>query len=233
MDKPPHLLVHPSLPKHDATLWHGLRNLLAYELVNGGQISIITRLDRETSGVVLIAKHARAARQLGLAMQRGQFSKTYLALVFGWPQDDAFDVDAPLLRAGEVEESAVWVRQRVHPEGRAARTDFRVLRRFHAASGEALALVECLPHTGRMHQIRVHLSHAGHGIVGDKLYGRDPRHYLDFIDHGCTPEMKKALLLDRQALHARRLAWDGFVCESPLAGDMRALLPDGAEPPFR
>lgn len=225
MDKPPHLLVHPSLPHHDATLWHGLKCLLAYELVNGGQISIITRLDRETSGVVLVAKHARSARQLSLTMQRGQFAKTYLAVVFGWPEEDAFTVDAPLRRAGEVEESSVWVRQRVHADGRAARTDFRVLSRFRHAGGEPLALVECVPHTGRMHQIRVHLSHAGHGIVGDKLYGRGPRHYLDFIEQGWTVEMERALLLNRHALHAHRLAWGDVACESPLAEDMRQLLP--------
>lgn len=107
LDEPPHLLVHPSLPTHRETLWDGLKCLLSYELVNGGQISIITRLDRETSGVVLVTKHSRAARQLGLTMQRGLFSKTYLAVVFGWPVEDDFTIDEPLRRAGEVEESAV------------------------------------------------------------------------------------------------------------------------------
>ncbi len=226
LDKPAHLLVHPSLPTHRETLWDGLKCLLSYELVNGGQISIITRLDRETSGVVLVAKHSRAARQLGLTMQRGHFSKTYLAVVFGWPVEDAFTIDGPLRRAGEVEESAVWVRQRVHPDGRPSRTDFRVLQRWsHGGDGGLpLALMECTPRTGRMHQIRVHLSHAGHGIVGDKLYGRDSRHYLDFIEQGWTPSMERELILNRQALHAHRLSWEGGDCLSPLPRDMAGLI---------
>src|SRR5216110_3160079 len=75
VDKPPFLLVHPSKPNDSPTLWAALREILAFELVNGGQISIVNRLDRETSGLVLIAKNAAAARRFGLAMQRHRITK--------------------------------------------------------------------------------------------------------------------------------------------------------------
>ena len=159
VDKPAHLLVHPSVPGNPSTLWDGLKEWLAFELANGGQVSIITRLDRETSGLVLVATTSGAARRFGLAMQAKAFTKTYLAIVWDWPSDDEFEIDAPLLRKGEIEESPVWVKQTVHPDGKVARTSFRVLKRFSrkTTNGERFALVECYPETGRMHQIRVHL----------------------------------------------------------------------------
>src|SRR6266446_2317738 len=83
VDKPPFLLIHPSKPDGTPTLWAALRELLAFELVNGGQVSIVNRLDRETSGLVLIAKNAATARRFGLAMARGLIEKEYLAVVHG------------------------------------------------------------------------------------------------------------------------------------------------------
>lgn len=100
VDKPAPLQAHPSTPNGSWTLWHGLNALLAYELANGGQISIINRLDRETSGTVLVAKHQAAARRFGLAMQDRQIHKTYLALVHGWPEWETLDLQAPLRRKG-------------------------------------------------------------------------------------------------------------------------------------
>lgn len=219
VDKPAHLMVHPSNPGNPPTLWDGLRVLLAYELANGGQLSIITRLDRETSGLVLVAKHRGAARTFGKAMERGEFEKRYQAIVWGWPTDDDFTVDAPLIRKGEVEPSPVWVRQMVHPSGRACRTEFSVLRRFerlHGGESVPCALLECRPRTGRMHQIRAHLHHAGHPIVGDKLYGPDEGCYLDFIDHGWTETLADRLILHRQALHAAHLEWSDHRWECSL-----------------
>ncbi len=93
VDKPAGLLVHPSKPGGPRTLWDGLRDLLGYELATGGQISIINRLDRETSGVVIVAKSAEAARTAGIAMQRREMKKRYLALVFGWPDWEEITVD--------------------------------------------------------------------------------------------------------------------------------------------
>ncbi len=130
VDKPPFLLVHPTKPDGPPTLWSELRNLFAFEIANGGQVSIVNRLDRETSGLVLVAKTAAAARQFGLAMQRQQIAKEYLALVWGWPEWDARLVDAPLVRQGAHGVSAIHLKQAIHPAGAEARTEFRVERRF-------------------------------------------------------------------------------------------------------
>ncbi len=220
--------MHPTNPGHPPTLWDGLRELLAYELANGGQLSIITRLDRETSGLVLVAKHREAAREFGQGMERGEFEKEYQAIVWGWPEADAFAVDEPLLRRGEVEPSPIWVKQRVHPSGKACRTEFRVERRFgrvgRGGEGERFSLLTCLPKTGRMHQIRAHLHHAGFPIVGDKLYGPDESCYLEFIDTGWTSELAARLLLDRQALHACRLSWREHDWRCPLPPELQAFV---------
>jgi len=217
IDKPSHLLVHPTTPNHPSTLWDELRGLLAFELANGGQISIITRLDRETSGIVLIAKHREAASRAGLAMQNSEFEKTYQAIVHGWPTDDAWTVDSPLRRKGEFAESPIWVKQATHPDGKDSCTEFRVRRRFDHA-GVRYALVECRPLHGRMHQIRVHLADSGHPIVGDKIYGADETCYLDFIETGWTADLTRRLLIDRHALHATELRWPkhGHIWKSPL-----------------
>src|SRR5690242_21879693 len=82
VDKPPFLLVHPTKPNGARTLWKELRELLAFELASGGQVSIVNRLDRETSGLVLVAKTSAAARRLGLLMQCKQLSKQYAAIVW-------------------------------------------------------------------------------------------------------------------------------------------------------
>ena len=200
--------VHPSKPNGRRTLWDELRDLLSYELANGGQVSIINRLDRETSGLTLVAKHRAAARDLGQQMMARHVAKEYLALVWGWPAEDDFEIDAPLLRQGERQDSKIYLKQMVHPEGSTAQTRFRVEERFtgHTTNGDKFALVRAYPHTGRMHQIRVHLAHAGHPIVGDKLYGPDEECYLEFIRTGWTPALASRLLFPRHALHSTALA---------------------------
>ena len=226
IDKPPFLEAHPSRPNGRPTLWDGLRWLLAYELVNGGQVSLINRLDRETSGLTLVAKTRGAARSLHLQMQARRFQKEYLAIVRGWPAGDEFTIDAPILRQGSRGPSRIYLKQAVHPEGAGAVTRFRVEKRLAGDIGGRFALVRAFPETGRMHQIRVHLAHAGCPVVGDKLYGPDEGCYLEFIATGWTPALAARLLLPRQALHAtalhlpgRELSW-----HSPLPADLTTWL---------
>lgn len=206
VDKPAPLQIHPSKPKDAGlTLWDGLRHLLCYELINGGQISIINRLDRETSGLVLIAKQAAVARRFGKAMLRRQIRKSYLALVYGWPVWEEWTEHSPILRAGEVQDSPIWVKQMVHKSGQPCHSEFRVLERF-VRQDKNFALVEAHPHSGRMHQLRVHLAHLGHPVVGDKLYGPDDSLYLAVVGQGWTKEMESKLMMPRQALHSHTLS---------------------------
>lgn len=228
VSKPAHLLVHPTKPGGPRTLLDLLRELLAFELANGGQVSLVHRLDRETSGLLLVAKTVAAARALGIAWARHEVGKEYLALVHGAPGWETRETYAPLLRAGSVGTSRVYLKQTVHPAGAAARTRFDVVCRFERETPDGLrpfALLRATPTTGRLHQVRVHAAALGHPLVGDKIYGSDEGLYLRFIETGWTPELARALLLPRHALHASRLVWT-----DPADGsrqDWRAPLPDG------
>lgn len=204
VDKPAPLIVHPANLKPEPTLLGGLEQLLAYEIQNGACLGIITRLDRETSGVVLVAKHTQAARELGWIFERREAKKEYLAIVSGWPELDAWECAEPIIRAGELGPSDIWVRQVVSPHGRDCLTRFQVEHRFEREDGK-FSQVRCFPETGRMHQIRVHLASCGFPIVGDKLYSGDGSEYLEWMATGWTPELQRRLFLPRHALHAARL----------------------------
>ena len=208
VDKPPFLLIHPTNPNGAPTLWKQLRELLAFEIATSGQVSIVNRLDRETSGLVLVAKTAAAARAFGLLMQRQQLRKEYIAIVCGWPEWEYKIVDAPLDRQGKHQHSAIWLKQMIHHAGAPALTELRVERRLIKSTsfGDRFSLVRATPRTGRTHQIRVHLSSIAHPIVGDKIYGPNEQLYLRFIETGWTPELEEKLLLPRHALHSAKLA---------------------------
>ena len=240
VDKPPFLLIHPTKPDGTRTLWQELRGLFAFEIAAGGQVSIVNRLDRETSGLVLIAKKPEIARRFGLLMQRRQLKKEYLAIVCGWPEWENTLVDAALDRQGKHRDSAIWLKQMIHPSGAPAQTKFKIERRFVRSTGrpqppgapfenapesEKFSLIRAIPHTGRTHQIRVHLSSIGHPVVGDKIYGPDEHLYLRFIETGWTTELERQLLLPRHALHSARLAIEGDrEWTSPLPQDLAEFM---------
>jgi 23S rRNA pseudouridine1911/1915/1917 synthase len=207
--------------------------LLGYEIYTGGQVSLVNRLDRETSGIVLVAKNARAARAAGMAMQRGEIHKEYLALVFGWPEWEEELVERPIARLGEVESSLVWLERTVHPSGSPAITRFRVERRLSLSQGRRFSVLRAWPQTGRTHQIRVHLASAGFPLLGDKIYARGNRHYLDFINRGWTEQMAAELWLPRHALHSSRLALElggrAFDWLVPLPADLDGLIEGAAK----
>ena len=154
--------------------------------------------------------------------------KEYLAVVWGWPEQDDWTVDAPLLRLGSMQSFRIYLKQGVHPKGSAAVTHFRVERRFERATsnGYRFAIVRAVPETGRTHQIRVHLSHSGYPIVGDKIYGPDEGCYLEFIETSWSDALANRLVLPRHALHASslripqlHLGW-----EAPLPNDLAEFI---------
>src|SRR6201981_747809 len=151
VDKPPFLLIHPTKPNGAPTLCKKCRELLAFELASGGQVSFVNRLDRETSGLVLVAKTSAAARRFGLLMQQQRVKKEYLAIVWGWPEWERRMVDAPLDRQSKHQESAIWLKQRIHSDGVPAKTKFYVEQRFVRATsfGEKFSLIRAIPRTGR------------------------------------------------------------------------------------
>ena len=223
VDKPAPLIVHPANLKPEPTLLGGIEKLLAYDIANGAKPAIVNRLDRDTSGIVLVAKHAAAARKLGMAFDRREVEKEYLAVVHGWPEVDEWTCGESIARAGDFAPSRIWVRQIVHAAGKPCLTRFRVETRFQREEG-SFSLIRCFPETGRMHQIRVHLAHSGHPIVGDKIYSGDGSAYLKWMETGWTIELRSQLLLPRHALHAAFLRIPlgaEFKCwEAPLAADL-------------
>ena len=204
VEKPAPLIVHPTSGKPEPTLLGEVKAWLAGRGETIGKLSILNRLDRETSGLVLISRTPVAARQFGKSMERREIGKEYLAVVCGWPEWEKVRVEEPLLRQGEVAETRIWIKQAVHRDGRPSITEFEVLRRFENRHG-LFAVVFARPETGRTHQIRVHLAHVGHAIVGDKIYGPSEECYLEFIETGWSGQLEEQLYLPRHALHASRL----------------------------
>ncbi len=225
LNKPGDVVCHPSKAGPWSSLAGAVKAGLGLEKAH-----LVFRLDRETSGIVLFARHERAASRLQRAMQDGRIRKTYLAVLVGELRpasgasgEEAIVVDQPL---GDDEASPVFVKTCVRPDGKAARSRFRPL----AAEG-GFTLAEVRIETGRKHQIRAHAQWLGFPVVGDKIYGPDARCYLEFIDHGWTPALAERLLHPRQALHCARIALEGNAAglgaqawQAPLAADLRAFV---------
>jgi 23S rRNA pseudouridine1911/1915/1917 synthase len=222
VDKPPHLLVHPTRPDGQVTLLELMR-----DAAGGGFVSMVNRLDRETSGLVLVARDPQAASRLGKMTMRREIAKKYLALAVG-DAPASGEIDAPLGRLGTRQPSVIHLKQGVLQEGGAvARTRFRRLEKRRHATGQAVSLLEVETETGRLHQIRVHLGHLGLPLVGDKIYGPDEHCYLEFIRNGWTPALEAKLWINRHALHAHELVfpWEGEErkFQAPLPPDLAAF----------
>lgn len=211
VNKPPLVVCHPSKYGPWSSLIGACRQWTGCD-----PLHMPFRLDRETSGVVLFAKDGATGRELQAAVARRRVSKTYYAVLSG-NMTEPIEVDGPI---GKHPDSRVLMRRGVVPGGKEARTLFLPVSR---SNGFTLARVE--PATGRMHQIRVHAAHAGHPIVGDKIYGPDENLYIEFLKTGYTPLLAEKLLLNRQALHCSDVVFEdlGLSFHAPIPGDMLAL----------
>jgi 23S rRNA pseudouridine1911/1915/1917 synthase len=226
--KPPHWLSHPTRPDGQPTLLGWVQAQFPGEFV-----ALVNRLDRETSGTVLVARSPEAASRLGAMTMRREIHKYYLALVSGHVREEHGMIDAPLGRLGISEDNPIWLRRGViapdDPLGRKsdeARSEYWRLA-CGAADVGAASLLRLQAHTGRLHQLRVHLAHIGHPVIGDKIYGPDASLYLKFIAEGWTEEHQRVLGLSRHALHAQelRFAWNGeeLVFTAPVPEDLREM----------
>ena len=225
LDKPAGLAVHPSARyfKHTITNWLSQNALGA----DGVRPDLAHRLDRETSGVLACGRGVAATRALKLAFAKRKTEKSYLALCEGRIAEDALELNAPMRLTERIK-----VIMEVHPDGMPSHTSVRVLRRGKLNDGSAVTLVECRPKTGRQHQIRVHLAHAGHPILGDKIYLAGLEQFLRFCDGNQTEEDRARLRLPRHALHAWKLGFphpatgETTTVEAPLAPDLQAFCDD-------
>ena len=217
IDKPPGLVVHPAAGHADGTLVNALLFHVKDLSGVGGEIrpGIVHRLDKDTSGVMIIAKHDLAHRKLTEAWNTERVRKEYLALVYGTPSQERGTVEAPIGRDPRDRKKMAVV-----AGGRNAITDYEVAERLRYVS-----LVRCRLRTGRTHQIRVHMKHLGHPIVGDPAYS-GPQW------RGIPDKRVQKLLssLERQMLHAARISFahpgDGrtVVVEAELPADFAGVI---------
>ena len=201
-----------------------------------GEVMLVHRLDRETSGLLVVAKSKEAHLKLVRQFEQGLVAKEYLAIVRGKVDKPSFEVKGAI---GRDDRSEISIRKGVVPEGtpfsKPSLTQFEKV--LDLKEG---ALVLCRPKTGRTNQIRVHLNHAGVPLVGDKLYGRSDAEFLEFINHvktGGDPGFQERLEVPRHFLHASKLTFDHPVTgkkvtfEAPLPSDMKNYIENNKAKP--
>jgi 23S rRNA pseudouridine1911/1915/1917 synthase len=233
VNKPAGMVVHPAKGHWEGTLASALAYHFGTLSGRGGPTrpGIVHRLDRDTSGVIVVAKHDQAHDALAEQFKSREVSKEYLAIVVGVPQLDRDLIDEPIGdHPTHPDKKAI---RRKDPEAKSAQTVWEVVERFNGYS-----LLRALPKTGRTHQIRLHLTHIRHSILCDRLYGgRSVVTELELIPrdklaHYTAAERAAAdqPLLERQALHAHRLAFNHPVTgervqfEAPVPADMERVL---------
>ena len=224
INKPAGLVCHPTKTDEYSSLISRVR----LHLGKDSHPHLVNRLDRETSGITLVAKTDDGARALRRLMESREVQKEYLAIVHGHISEDHGLIDAPL---GKDETSRVAVKDCVRPDGSPSQTEFRVERRFtveiegqgtNLKRARPFSLLHVRPLTGRKHQIRIHLSHRGHPIVGEKIYGGNEDLYLALVEDRLTSEQRQELIFPYQTLHARsvRFVWRNveteFQCDPEL-----------------
>jgi 23S rRNA pseudouridine1911/1915/1917 synthase len=228
IDKPKGLVVHPAAGHASGTLVNALIAHCGASLSGIGGVKrpgIVHRLDKDTTGLMVVAKTDKAHRALSRQFAEkaeGPLKRGYLAFVWGVPARPKGTIDVPLGRHPHARD-----RQAVRDDGRAAITHWQLLEQFPGSDGKPVAaLLACTLETGRTHQIRVHLAHAGHPILGDATYGTGFKTKSSRL----APEARTALeALGRQALHAYLLAiehpetGDLLEFQSELPGDLRRL----------
>lgn len=214
VDKPAGMVVHPAAGHRSGTLVNALLHHVSDLSGIGGVLrpGIVHRLDRDTSGLLIVAKHDRAHRKLAAALKRREVRRLYLAVAWGHLGADERVVEAPIGRSPSDRK-----RMAVVPGGRPALTHFRRLERWRAAD-----LLEARLETGRTHQIRVHLAHIGHPVVGDASYGAGGARRISGPDQGWARDLERRL--SRQFLHAYDLQF-----QHPRTGELlhfESPLPD-------
>ncbi len=213
VNKPGDVVCHPS----KAGPWSSLVGA-AREYTGLPTMHLVFRLDRETSGVVVLAKDAKMASVLQTAMMERKAGKVYFAVMSG-ELPAPVTVNQPL---GDDRTSPVFIKSTVVEDGQVAVTHFTPL---VVARGFTLARI--VTETGRKHQIRAHAQWLGHSLVGDKIYGPDAQLYLDFITKGWSAALEEKLLLPRQALHCAEIDLSGVgapqIFKAEMAVDMRSF----------
>ncbi|MEP9354293.1 RluA family pseudouridine synthase [Xanthobacter sp. KR7-65] len=228
IDKPAGLVVHPAPGHASGTLVNALLHHCGDTLSGIGGVrrpGIVHRLDKDTSGLLVVAKsdaaHKGLAAQFADHGRTGPLERAYLAFVWGVPEVRG-KVDAPIDRHATHRQKMA-----VRASGRAAVTHWEVQETFTGHTGsEVASLVECRLETGRTHQIRVHMAHAGHPLLGDEVYGQGFRTKVSLLPEAARVRLAK---LGRQALHAARLGFahpvtgDTLSFESELPQDLATL----------